>query len=357
MKTTLSNEINSEGWMSQLSDNLLLSKLSIPGTHNSMSYTRFEKGVILKIIAGIAKVAKEGKLSALIDQIVELKKNSELSRLKDILPEELYPILNSTAACQAKSLPEQLKLGARFFDLRLNHELKFYHGITPLGLDMQTDAMPVLDRFLEEHPGETILLRIKSENTTEEAAYRAKFEEEVINKYRSRFWTWTSDYTGAGVKDEHGTVIPTLGETRGKIVLFNSYQLIEAETYIGYQLCFYAPKGDGKPFPFTCQHLQDAYQPSSQEEKIALVTENALAADKGTDPIYSINFVSSIASFKVGNFTIPIPMPQSCATLNNPKVEKMLKTAVKQTVGIMVLDFLGFSEKATSQILELNFRK
>lgn len=167
MKSTLTNGVGCEGWMSELPDNVLLSKLSIPGTHNSMSYTCYEANIILKIISGLSKLGKD-RLAELVSQIVELKKNSELSKLGDVLPEELHPILNCTAACQSKTLTEQLQLGARFFDLRLNHELKFYHGITPLGLDMQTDAMPVLDKFLEEHPGETILLRVKSENTIEE---------------------------------------------------------------------------------------------------------------------------------------------------------------------------------------------
>ena len=231
MKSTLTNGVGCEGWMSELPDDVLLSKLSIPGTHNSMSYTCYEANIILKIISGLSKLGKD-RLAELVSQIVELKKNSELSKLGDVLPEELHPILNCTAACQSKTLTEQLQLGARFFDLRLNHELKFYHGITPLGLDMQTDAMPVLDKFLEEHPGETILLRVKSENTIEETVYRERLEEEVINKYSSRFWTWNSGYTGPGVKDEHGTVIPTLGETRGKIVLFNSYQLSKGKAIL-----------------------------------------------------------------------------------------------------------------------------
>ena len=355
MKSTLTNGVGCEGWMSELPDDVLLSKLSIPGTHNSMSYTCYEANIILKIISGLSKLGKD-RLAELVSQIVELKKNSELSKLGDVLPEELHPILNCTAACQSKTLTEQLQLGARFFDLRLNHELKFYHGITPLGLDVQTDAMPVLDKFLEEHPGETILLRVKSENTIEETVYRERLEEEVINKYSSRFWTWNSGYTGPGVKDEHGTVIPTLGETRGKIVLFNSYQLSKAESYIGYRLCFYEPKSDTEVFPFTCQHLQDVFQPGSQEEKIAYVKENALAADKATDPIYFINFVSSIDSFKLGKITIPIPLPQACAQLNNPEVRKMLEENIKQTAGIMVFDFLGFNEKASSYVLELNFR-
>ena len=43
MKSTLTNGVGCEGWMSELPDDVLLSKLSIPGTHNSMSYTCYEQ--------------------------------------------------------------------------------------------------------------------------------------------------------------------------------------------------------------------------------------------------------------------------------------------------------------------------
>lgn len=111
MKSTLTNGVGCEGWMSELPDDVLLSKLSIPGTHNSMSYTCYEANIILKIISGLSKLGKD-RLAELVSQIVELKKNSELSKLGDVLPEELHPILNCTAACQSKTLTEQLQLGA-----------------------------------------------------------------------------------------------------------------------------------------------------------------------------------------------------------------------------------------------------
>ena len=75
MKSTLTNGVGCEGWMSELPDDVLLSKLSIPGTHNSMSYTCYEANIILKIISGLSKLGKD-RLAELVSQIVELKKNS-----------------------------------------------------------------------------------------------------------------------------------------------------------------------------------------------------------------------------------------------------------------------------------------
>ena len=73
MKSTLTNGVGCEGWMSELPDDVLLSKLSIPGTHNSMSYTCYEANIILKIISGLSKLGKD-RLAELVSQIVELKK-------------------------------------------------------------------------------------------------------------------------------------------------------------------------------------------------------------------------------------------------------------------------------------------
>ena len=71
MKSTLTNGVGCEGWMSELPDNVLLSKLSIPGTHNSMSYTCYEANIILKIISGLSKLGKD-RLAELVSQIMAL---------------------------------------------------------------------------------------------------------------------------------------------------------------------------------------------------------------------------------------------------------------------------------------------
>lgn len=319
-----------EDWMSCLPDETLLSRISVPGTHDSMTYIRYQE-----LNAGNAN--KSGDKSVTMDEILQKLGNN---------------ILGATAACQSKSLGEQLKMGARFFDLRLDHTMSFYHGITSLDLTSE-DAMQPLTKFLNEHPDEVIFLRMKSENTSEEATYREAFERNVIARYRSYFWDWFEDYNGAGIKDEHGVVIPTLGEARGKIILFNSYQLEEMQPggnkdYIGYQLQFYTPASAGEPFPFTCQHLQDKYNLGSKPEKLAAIKENAWAADKCTDSMYYINFISGV--------DFP-PVPLLCATKNNPKVEKFLMEEIRNRTGIAPVDFMGEDENVTLWVLFINSRR
>lgn len=316
-----------EDWMSCVPDDTLLSGISIPGTHDTMSYTCYHKN--------------------LIKEVIEQKKWGL--------------ILDATAACQAKSLEEQLKMGARFFDFRLDHTMRFYHGATDLKL-VSEDAMQPLVRFLGEHPDETVLLRVKSENTQDESAYRNLLEKEVIGRYRQWFWSWSEEYSGAGIKDEHGVVIPVLGETRGKIVLFNSYQLEDmkdgVKEYIGYQLRFYTPVVEGESFPVTCQHLQDEYQLGSTPQKIQAIKENARKADRCEDSVYSINFLSGVDNIKLSDsIKIPVPIPQVCAMSNNPQVEKFLIEEIRNTTGIIVMDFMGLDEGVTPRVLFTNFRR
>jgi len=96
-----------------LPDQLLISKVSIPGTHNS--------------------VALHG---------------TQLAR------------------CQTKTLQEQLDMGIRFFDLRVklkHHRLLMYHGYAFQQLDLAA-VVQVLTNFLSKNPSEFIVIRIKNEN-------------------------------------------------------------------------------------------------------------------------------------------------------------------------------------------------
>ncbi len=197
----------------------------------------------------------------------------------------------------------------------------------------------------KKHPGETILLRVKSENTIEETVYRERLEEEVINKYSSRFWTWNSGYTGPGVKDEHGTVIPTLGETRGRLScsIHISFLKREAISAIGFASmnrkvilrCFRLPASICR-MCFSRVH----------RKKRLLMSRKTLWLPIRLLVLFTLSILSvSIDSFKLGKITIPIPLPQACAQLNNPEVRKMLEENIKRTAGIMVFTFWDLMKK------------
>ena len=131
------------------------------------------------------------------------------------------------ARCQQNSIGELLEDGFRYLDIRLAAEggsdgtkrLRFMHGPTKCKTGFWPwestlfleDVLADCYAFLEAHPGETILFVVKKESGSESVR---EFQE-ILDRYVS------------GKKDKwylSDGEIPTLGEARGKIVLFRRYE-------------------------------------------------------------------------------------------------------------------------------------
>lgn len=146
-------------WMAWIDDNISLSDITIPGTHDS----------------GAIRSDFIGKFSQ----------------------------------CQSLTVADQLSAGVRFLDIRLklsNGSLDVYHGIVDQQLDFAT-VRTKCKEFLAAHPSEVILLCIKQEddsNPSFPSAVQKAIEEDPDLWYTEN-------------------AIPTLGEVRGKIVLFRRY--------------------------------------------------------------------------------------------------------------------------------------
>lgn len=101
-------------WMSKLSDDLAVTEINLPGTHDS--------------------TARYG---------------------------------GDNYACQSLSLPDQLVLGVRFFDIRLtlaDGVLKCQHGRVYQNLKF-SDVLETMESFLGAHPSEAVFLKIQQEHT------------------------------------------------------------------------------------------------------------------------------------------------------------------------------------------------
>lgn len=80
--------------------------------------------------------------------------------------------------------------------------------------------------------------------------------------------------------------------------------------------------------------------------------------DRCEDSVYSINFLSGVDNIKLSDsIKIPVPIPQVCAMSNNPQVEKFLIEEIRNTTGIIVMDFMGLDEGVTPRVLFTNFRR
>lgn len=145
-------------WMAELPDALPLSRLSIPGTHDSLS-----------LFGG--------------------------QRLR----------------CQSWGLEAQLAAGIRFLDVRCKlwrGELRIYHLCTFQRASLRGVLRRTL-RFLRAHPGEAVLMRIKEELPIfSRPGFAAQLHRCLLEEGQGCVWC----------REE----VPTLGQVRGKIVVLEA---------------------------------------------------------------------------------------------------------------------------------------
>ena len=156
-------------WMSVLRDDVRLSELSIPGTHQSVSF--YGGGGV---------------------------------------PRNLVKT-------QSMALRFQLESGIRVLDIRCaiaGNSFNIYHG--NIYQEENFDGiLKTVVAFLKAHPRETVLMRVKEENTDDPGRFEEIFRNTYWNddKYKAHLWnTWEGTPTN-----------PTLGEMRGKIVILQDF--------------------------------------------------------------------------------------------------------------------------------------
>ncbi len=150
-------------WMSGIQDNISISKISIPGTHDS---------------------------GARVDA----------------------PVVSGTAKTQDLSIAEQLNAGVRFLDIRCRHidnAFAIHHGAIYQNLNFD-DVLNACYAFLDSHPSETIIMSVKEEY-------------DASNTTRSFEQTFDSYVQKNSSKWDLGANIPTLGAVRGKIKLLRRF--------------------------------------------------------------------------------------------------------------------------------------
>lgn len=161
-------KMNSRNWMSFLDDNVLMSAITIPGTHDSAAYTRS------------------------------------------------WPFV----ATQKMSVIQQLDSGIRYFDFRCalrNDAVEMVHGVTYLGLTLE-EMLNAIYKWIEKHSSEALVIQIKKDRKRKESEVDfANAISQVLSK-RSERWR-TANTT------------PTIGALRGRIQLFRRFVGPELDHY------------------------------------------------------------------------------------------------------------------------------
>lgn len=176
-----------QSWMSYLSDDLRLSQISIPATHDSATYKLLNNLNFAKIVAGILLPPLLGVVG-----LVEL-----------------------FAKTQDCTLEQQLESGVRSIDLRLQltkNSFDLFHGIVDLEISL-FQALDQVKAFLEKNVSEAVIVNIAVNSEQFDARHFDKLWADVLKK----------GYPFLG-KHPEGENSPKLKDVRGKILVFSNVE-------------------------------------------------------------------------------------------------------------------------------------
>lgn len=320
--------MNTINWMSQIDNETPISKLSIPGTHDSCALYDFSLETILDYLN---------------------------------IPCYLRPTLpnisvTNTAKCQNYGLTKQLEMGIRILDIRLKktntHQLTAWHGGDFGGGVNQkitfTEIIQKCKQFLVQNPLETIFMFINKEIGNDISSL---VSEEINNDF--------------GLWNTENQFPETLKNVRGKIVLLNRYN---SQTGVDFSQDW---KNDNEYFTISNKdsqfyRIQDKYEPKGDSKQASLKKfediQNLIeksSNNKGNDQFY-FNFMSAVYMKEVfpGVSRIPkieIPDTMTIASIVNPEIKSYLEVNKLVNTGFLLMDFCN--ETISRAIIETNFNR
>ncbi|MFJ7208791.1 phosphatidylinositol-specific phospholipase C [Streptomyces sp. NPDC098789] len=232
------------------------------------------------------------------------------------------------AQTQNWGVPEQLERGIRFLDIRLNglqgapNEFGLYHGSAYQGHRFQ-DVLEACRNHFKKYPGETVIMRVKNENSGGQALsdeeFRRRFNYYLDTMgYRSLVWTAPS--------------WPTLGQVRSKIVIAadfaNDWGILSWDS--------------NKAF-----NIQDDWNTTNFTKSATIIKQFDNAWWNQDSSQMFVNFTS----YSGGNW------PQQNAKLTLPDVLKYVDARKTEKIhfGIVPMDFPDFYPDIVRLLVQKNF--
>lgn len=222
--------------------------------------------------------------------------------------------------CQVLTLPAQLGLGLRGFDIRLRQVdgvLGVYHNDESQKLSFQA-VMQAFAAFLAAHPKEFVVMRVREESQAVNStlAFEAAFAKET-EPFRNLFYRASSR-----------TEIPTVGQVRGKIVVLDNYGKLP----------------DAIAYPNPTMSVQDDYDTSDMDKKYQeIVAKFEDARGRKTGETWDVNYTSSS--------TLQVDQLANAKAVNR-KVRDYLK-GKKGRLGLVLMNFPGAD--VIRSIIDSNF--
>jgi hypothetical protein len=179
-------------WLDMVRDETKVCKLSIPGTHDTMTGMGFYQPL-------------------------------------------LKYVFNMTAISQVSNLEEQMNNGIRFFDIRpvvstdtigKKKILRLTHGISELDVTFEW-TIDQLQNYLKAHPSEFFIAKLQFDNGFEDQKDLFSLLSAVLNQ---------SKYQGLFIEDWRPDI--TVGEMRGKILWLSRYDLRQMNAVFHYPIVY-----------------------------------------------------------------------------------------------------------------------
>ena len=277
----LESPITNKGvrWMADLEDDRAINELSLPGTHDSGA---------------------------------------------------THSIADVAGKCQSLTIEDQLYIGVRFFDIRLQQvgdDFNIVHSFVDQATDFD-DVLESIVRFVVDNPTEFLIISIKKDadpkNPEGDFAYLL---EDVLRKYNQ-----------ISTSQE---LPKTVGEARGKIYIISRYEgsTIGVPAHNGWQ--------DSTSFSISNLYVQDNYKVECAEEKIADIESTMMVADRCEYSLV-LNFTSC---YLTSGFP-PTYAATPAKTINPWLIERLTFEARPQ--GVLICDFM--TSDLVKAIWEVNFR-
>lgn len=293
----ISQNYNLRNWMSQIPDNVYLSKMSIPGTHDSGAMYEWKK-----IIS-----------------------------------------ISGSAKAQTLTIKEQLEAGVRYLDIRANHEMKIYHGSVDQKLNLE-EVLNAVRTFLSQNPSETIIMSLKPENTNKLSEFNNNFRIQY-NKFYNLFKT--------------GYMLPTtIGTARGKVILIKRFDSPEfGITATNWKdNTTFSMSADFPEFPPSSGnkgwvHIQDFYNPSSSKPGPATDAKKTQVLNLINQSRYNSAqwdfYINYLSVAMTGTGIIPLLGDRDIINtkkIMNPWMVERCKTLGTVKLGIVAFDYITETE-------------
>ncbi len=240
--------------------------------------------------------------------------------------------LTNLTIAQDFRIANQLMLGVRWFDIRLNDDdgtMTVFHGPYYLHKNFNDLIRPTLD-FLTAHPTETVVFMIKQEHSNRGDDAFANGVMGYLNwSYPDRFWM--------------GDYIPTLGDVRGKVVIVRQFWGTH-----GYEMGLPLMWNDnttgsfGSTGGYEYVYVQDHYSLNTVSLDTKISEIKACLSKAHTEPYpercYYLNFTS-------GEQDVQGTSLEYIASVINPAINSfLLSGTIWHNVGVVFVNFAGGSD-------------